>query len=190
MKKLKRVILISLLLVSGVAAVSFWVNLHGKKASEEEKKGPPFSADDAKMVLEKIHFVEDKQGKKTWELEAKSIRQNREENLMTLEDVVVKVYTEDGRSFTISGKQGQIHLDSKNIELAGDVVVTSNDGYQLKTQSVAYRHEEKKVGTSDPVEVEGEGLRLTGRGMVVDMGARTFTILGGVKTQLKGKGKV
>jgi LPS export ABC transporter protein LptC len=72
----------------------------------------------------------------------------------------------------------------------GDVVLTSSDGYQLKTHSVSYRHLEKIVSTPDPVEIEGEQLRLTGKGMLVNMEAKTFKILGQVKTQLKGRKKV
>ena len=155
----------------------------------EEKAPPQFSADDAKMVLEKVHFVEDKEGRKTWELEAKSVQQNREENLMMLEDVKVTVYAEGGRTFTISGREGKVNLDSKDMELVGDVIVASSDGYHLRTRSVSYRHEEKKVGTSDVVEIEGDQIRVTGRGMLVDMEARTFRILDQVKTQIRWGGK-
>jgi len=188
MRKLKFGILIAMVLIGGIVLASLWVNLRGGKVPEE-KDVPRFSADDAKMYLEKIHFVEDKRGRKTWELEAKSIQQNREENLMMLEDVKVTIYAEEGRSFTLSGKQGKISLDSKNMELLGDVVLASSDGYRLKTQTVAYLHQKKEVSTSDPVEIEGEQLRLTGNGMLVDMETRTFRILGRVKTQLRGGGK-
>jgi LPS export ABC transporter protein LptC len=189
MRKLKFAILVSMVLIGGIVLVSLWVNLQGRKASEEDKAPPAFSADDAKMFLEKIHFVEDKQGRKTWELEAKSIQQNREENLLFLEDVKVTVYAEEGRSFVITGKQGKVFMDSKNMELLGDVMVTSSDGYRLRTQSVAYRHQEKNLGTSDPVEIEGEQMRVIGKGMQIDMEARTFKIFGQVKTQLRLGGK-
>jgi lipopolysaccharide export system protein LptC len=46
------------------------------------------------------------------------------------------------------------------------------------------------VSTSDPVEIEGEQLRLTGKGMLVDMEAKTFKIFSQVKTQLRGRKKV
>jgi len=69
-------------------------------------------------------------------------------------------------------------------------VLTSNDGYQLKTQSVAYQHSEKTVSTSDPVEIEGEQIRLTGKGMLVNIDSRTLKVLSQVKTQLRGRKKV
>jgi LPS export ABC transporter protein LptC len=72
----------------------------------------------------------------------------------------------------------------------GNVVLTSSDGYELRTHSVSYRHLEKVLSTSDPVEIEGEQLRLTGKGMLVDMQAKTFKILSEVKTHLRGRKKL
>jgi lipopolysaccharide export system protein LptC len=46
------------------------------------------------------------------------------------------------------------------------------------------------VSTSDPVEIEGEQIQLTGKGMLVDVEAKTFKILSQVKTHLRGKKKI
>jgi LPS export ABC transporter protein LptC len=140
--------------------------------------------------VEKIRFVEDKHGEKTWELEAKTVHQYQEQNTIVLEDIKVTFYAKEGRTLLLTGKQGKLYQDSKDVELAGDVVLNSSDGYQLKTQTVSYRHAERILSTSDPVEVEGEQLRLTGRGMLVNTEAKTFKILSQVKTQLRGKKKV
>jgi lipopolysaccharide export system protein LptC len=45
------------------------------------------------------------------------------------------------------------------------------------------------VSTPDPVEIDGEQIRLTGKGMLVDVEAKTFKILSQVKTQLRGRKK-
>ena len=139
----------------------------------------------ADKSLEKIRFVEEKHGKKTWELEAKSIQQYQEEDLMVVEEIKLTFYTEDGRCFTLSGRQGKVNPSTKNMSLVGDVLLTSDDGYRLKTHSVAYHHQERKVTTADPVEIEGSQVRLTGRGMLVDVEAQTFKILNEVKTRLR-----
>lgn len=187
MRRVKFAILISILLIGGIVVTTLLVNLHGRKTPEQKKEVSRVPSDNAKMHLEKIQFVEDKHGQKTWELEAKSIQQYQEPNIMMVEEVKVTIYTKEGRSFVISGKEGKIYQDSKNMELTGDVTVTSSDGYRLKTQSITYHHREKKVVTSDPVEIEGEQMRLVGRGMLVDMEAQTFKILNQVKTQWKGR---
>ncbi len=72
------------------------------------------------------------------------------------------------------------------MELVGDVVLTSSDGYRLKTHSVSYHHLEKKVTTSDPVEIEGNRFSWPVRGMLVDMEAKTFKVLNQVKTRWRG----
>jgi len=190
MKKAKIIILISIVLIGGIVLVSLWANLRERKASEAVEKLPKVFTGGANMRMEKIRFVEDKHGQKTWELEAKSVQQYKDQNTMVLEDVKVTFYAKEGRTIFLTGKQGKVYQDSKNVDLVGDVVLTSSDGYQLKTHSVSYRHLEKIVSTSDPVEIEGEQIRLTGKGMLVDMEAKTFKILSQVKTQLRGRKKV
>jgi LPS export ABC transporter protein LptC len=187
LKRIKIAILLSILLVGGVVLVSLWINLQErKKALEEAEKVPKISTEGADQRLEKIRFVEEKHGKKTWELEANAIYQYQGQNILLLEDVKVIYYAKDGRSFTLSGNQGKVHQDSKDMELVGNVILTSTDGYRLKTQSMTYQHLSKQVRTSDPVEFEGEQIHLTGKGMLVDMEAKTFKVLSQVKTQWKG----
>jgi LPS export ABC transporter protein LptC len=186
MKKAKVAILISIVSIGLLVLVSLWVNLKEKKASEKGEVPPEISTDGADARLEKIQFVEDKHGRKTWELEAKSIQQYQGQNILLLEEVKMTVFTKEGRSFVISGNQGKVYQDSKNMELVGDVVLTSSDGYQLKTRSVSYHHLEKKVTTQDSVEIEGEQIRLVGKGMMVDMEAKIFKVLNQVKTQWRG----
>lgn len=190
MRRIKIGILIAIVLVGGIVLASLWANLREKKASEANEKLPKVSIGDADMRLEKVQFVEDKHGQKTWELEAKSVQQYQDQNMMVLEDVKVTFYAKEGRTFFLTGKEGKVYQNSKNVELVGDVVLTSNDGYQLKTHSASYHHLEKIVSTADPVEIEGEQFRLTGKGMLVNVESQTFKILSQVKTQLKGKKKV
>jgi LPS export ABC transporter protein LptC len=186
-KRIKIGILIAIVLVGGIVLVSLWANLREKRASEANEKLPKVSIGSADMRLEKVQFVEDKSGQKTWELEAKSVQQYQDENIMVLEDVRVTFYAKEGRTFFLTAKEGKLYQNSKNVDLVGDVVLTSNDGYQLKTHSASYSHLEKIVSTADPVEIEGEQFRLTGKGMLGNTETKTFKILSQVKTQLKGR---
>lgn len=187
MRKTRIVILLLIGLIGGVVLVSLRANLGARKASEAVEK---VSTQGADMQLKKIRFVEDKQGQKTWELEAESVNQYQEQNILVLEDLKLTFYAKDGRIIYLTGKQGKVYQDSKNVDLTGDVVLTSSDGYQLRTHSASYRHSEKVVSTSDPVEIDGEQIQLTGKGMLVDVEAKTFKILSQVKTHLRGRKKI
>ena len=189
MRRAKVAILMTIILIGGIVLFSLWQNLGKKRESGQPAEIPKVADDDTKMHFEKVQFVEDKQGRRTWELEAKSVRQYEDQDLVLLEDVKVTVFTKEGRSFVLSGRQARLHQESKDMELEGDVLLTSSDGYRLKTRSIAYRHGEKKVQTADPVEIEGEELRVHGNGMVVDIEARTFRILNQVRTEWGRGGK-
>ena len=184
MKRIKIAILISIGLIVLVVSLSLWASLRGRKPSEEMKL-PKIALDGADSRIEKIRFVEDKEGRKTWELEAKAMQQYQGQNTMVLEDVKLTFFSKDGRTFTVTGKEGKVNQDTKNMELTGDVIVASSDGYRLKTHSMAYNHKEKRIRTQDAVELDGEQLWLRGRGMLVDMEAHTVNILHEVRTQWK-----
>jgi LPS export ABC transporter protein LptC len=186
MRKAKIAILILILLIGGIVLGSLWMNLQGKKGSGEGEGLAKVPHGEADMRLERIRFVEDKHGKKTWELDAKAIQQYQGQNIILLEDVKVTFYTNDGRSFILSGNKGKIYQDSKNMELVGDVLLTSSDGYRLKTDSISYQHANKEATTSDPVEIEGKEIQVVGIGMRVDMEAKIFKILSQAKTRWKG----
>ncbi len=187
MRKTKIVILLLIVLIGGVVLVSLRANLGARKASEAVEK---VSTQGADMQLKKIRFVEDKQGQKTWELEAESVNQYQEQNILVLEDVKLTFYAKEGRIIYLTGKQGKVYQDSKNVDLTGDVVLTSSDGYQLKTHSASYDHSEKVVRSPDLVEIDGEQIQLTGKGMLVNVEAKTFKILSQVKTHLRGRKKI
>ncbi len=184
MKRVKFAILISILLIGGVVLLRVWINLKWKAA--REKDIPKVSTLSADMQMEKVRFVEDKHGRKTWELEAKSAEQYQDQNIVTLEDVKVTFYSKDGRIFIVTGNQAKVNQDSKDLELTGDVTLSSSDGYRLKTYSISYRNSEKRVTSADPVVMEGELIRLVGKGMLVDLESKTFKVLSDVKTQWRG----
>jgi LPS export ABC transporter protein LptC len=189
MKRIRLAILVCMILISGAVLASLLFKLHGRREIKEPEPIPKETAVDAKMFLEQIRFVEDKQGRKTWELEAKSIEQHEDQDIIDLNDVKVTVYTKEGRSFVMTGKRARVNQKSKDAKLSGNVTLTTNDGYRLRTESVAYHHEKKQIDTSDPVEIEGEEFRVQGQGLFVDIEARLFRILGRVRCQWQKVGK-
>jgi LPS export ABC transporter protein LptC len=186
MRKTRIVILVSIVSIGLLLLISLWLNLQGKRASKEGEVPPKISTDGANARLEKIRFIEDDHGRKTWELEAKLIEQYQDQNVLLLEGVKVTFFTKEGGAFILSGNQGKVYQDSKNFELVGDVALTSSNGYSLKTHSITYDHKEKKARTSDTVEIEGEQIRLVGKGMLVDMEGKIFKVLNQVKAQWRG----
>jgi hypothetical protein len=55
MKRVKILILVFILLISGAVLVSLWLNLRERKISERGSAMPEIAQEDTKMRLEKIH---------------------------------------------------------------------------------------------------------------------------------------
>ena len=144
MKRIKIAILISIGLIVLVVSLSLWVHYRGRKPPEEVKL-PKIAFEGADSRIEKIHFVEEKQGQKTWELEAKAMQQYQGQNVMILEDVKLTFFSEGWPNlYGYLESRGRSIRTRKTWNLEGNVVVTSSEGYRLKTHSMTYNHQEKK----------------------------------------------
>lgn len=186
MKTVKYIILFGILLIIFYVSFNFWQKSN-RRSSLDESKNNTLLMNNEDMRLEKIHLVEEKHGQKTWELEATQINQYQGHDLLILKDVKAKIFLKDGKIFDISGIEGKFYQDSKNIELSGDVLLKSTDGYSLRTNSLFFDHSKKRVSTKDLVEIEDGRIKITGRGMVIDIEARILKLLSQVKTFWKGE---
>jgi len=186
MRKIRVLVLVSIALIALLIGLKLW---QGTNKNEGRIKENPVSIpmENIDMRLEKIHLVEEKQGQKTWELEAKQINQYQGENLLILKDIKVNFYLKDGRVFNLSGREGKYYQDSKNMELLGDIILNSSDGYSLKTNSVFYDHSKKKVSSADIVEIEAGKIQMVGHGMLIDLDAKVFKLLNRVRAKWRGE---
>jgi len=69
------------------------------------------------------------------------------------------------QKMNLTAKKGVVDQVSGKIHLEGDVVITSEDGNQLTTDSLDWDRDGDLVTTDDDVMITGNGLMATGRGM-------------------------
>lgn len=163
-----------------------WVNLQDQKRKADPKQIPKLE-ENVDQKLERIRFVEEKKGKIHWELEARTVQQYQKENMLLLKEIKAIYSSEDGRTFTLFGDRGKVYQDSKNVELIGNVILATSDGYRLKTDTLFYDHSKRMVTSPDPVELEGKEIRLFGRGISINLEEKTFKVLHQVRTRWKGE---
>jgi LPS export ABC transporter protein LptC len=102
-----------------------------------------------------------------------------------LQDLTVTFYAEEGRIVTLKGDEGSMK-GRKEIEVRGNVVITSSDGYRVTTDSLRYEEEKRQIFTEDPIILEGKGLQVKGVGAVVDLTTQKLRILRNVQTVIEG----
>lgn len=144
---------------------------------------------DVEQAMRGVHLVETSEGAREWELWADEAVAFKNRNVWELKQVKVVLFAENGVEFTVTGATGQIETQSKNLQISGDVVTKSSNGYVFKTESVAYRSETRKlqspgaVEMTGPKDLKGNRLSLKGGGLDADLKTAMMNITGSVRTE-------
>lgn len=93
----------------------------------------------------------------------------------------IRIFNVDAESYdeekvNLTAQTGIIDQTSGNMHLEKDVVITSERGTQLVTDSLDWNRNKDVVKTKDPVVITDEGLKLTGTGMEAKPGLKTAQI--------------
>lgn len=83
----------------------------------------------------------------------------------------------NGRSFTISGREGQIGKDQSSIDITGDAVMTTSDGLTTKSSEAHYIKADGVVRAPGPVEFTRGRMAGTGVGFTFDEQRNILSLL-------------
>jgi hypothetical protein len=84
-----------------------------------------------------IHLVENFNRVKGWELFAEEATGSADAQWV-LKKVKIEFFADDQSSYTVVGDVGEIDGSTKNILIRGEVITTSTNGYQFKTNDLAF----------------------------------------------------
>ncbi len=189
-KKINRLKLFVLLAIGGfIIAVStvIYVNVKLKNLTKSPKNLVKLSRNVPDLRLENVHYEKTKHGTIEWEIEAKVAHHYQGKDLLTLDGVKMIYYGgNQKRTIIIKGKQGRIKPSTKDVELLGEVVVKSSDGYELRTNSLKYSSKTSSITTADRVTIIGKKFSITGVGMKLDVKKDRLSLLHAVQTTIHG----
>ena len=99
----------------------------------------------------------------------------------------VKIVTEraGGRTFTITGKQGEVGHNESNLSLVGDVQLAVTDGLTVHTERVTYTENGGLVHAPGPIAFARGRLSGTGVGLVYDKNRDVVTLLDDVVVRVR-----
>jgi LPS export ABC transporter protein LptC len=179
MTRLKIIILALICLLAGATLLTIKFSHLG------EDEGPlPTIETEADLTSKNIHLMGDTSGLKEWELEAREARHFLTENMTVLEGIEASFYVREGGLIRLRGDRGRVHHATRDIEVQGNIVILTDDGYQLRTDGLQYVDGARRITSSDPVEIAGDGLAITGDGMCIDLVTGRLSMGGRVETLL------
>ena len=144
----------------------------GVEGEEVESTGPN---DLVQQAMQGVHLIETSEGQKEWELWADEALAFKSEQQWTLENVKAIFTGKDGVYFTVTGREGFVEPETKNMKVKGNVITRSSNGYVFKTETVNYTSLSRllespgEVEVIGPRDVNGNSLRLAGKGMTADL---------------------
>ncbi|MBI3813636.1 MAG: LPS export ABC transporter periplasmic protein LptC [Nitrospinae bacterium] len=128
------------------------------------------------LIMRRVRLVEKKGGHKEWELLARKAEFDKSENKINLEDIKATFYPADRKPITISSKKGIVNNENKDINLIGDVLIKSDDGYKLNTENLLWIASKRVLETDDFVKITGERFKITGNGLISNIDSQDIKI--------------
>jgi LPS export ABC transporter protein LptC len=126
---------------------------------------PPAQAD---YQIKEIHINETLEGNLRWTLDADQAEVFDKDQRTDMKKVVIKVFTKDS-TWTVTGDQGTLDNQKRDVSIQGNVVVSSSDGLTLKTNELGWRNADRNLFSDAGVQIERAGTTITGRGFDVRM---------------------
>lgn len=114
-------------------------------------------------------LTESSEGKKNWTLWASYAAMYNDQSLVDAKTVRIEFFDKDGKKFsTLVAKTGRVHQRTNDLEARGDVVVTTQSGIRMETDSLRWQNTARKIVSDGFVKVTRQHDVVTGYGFESD----------------------
>lgn len=128
----------------------------------------PALSHQADAAVKGFSFVQSKDGRVDWTIQATQARVFDTDAKAVLSDVQVTLMGPDGVTMTVAGDEGTINTASKDFVLSkksGNLALVLSSGYTIYTPRFTWDNQTHRIWTDEPVTIKGPGLEATGHGL-------------------------
>lgn len=189
MKKLKKWALFLLFVLLGMEILTIAPKKLGTKEetkkNKSEKENAQSQVTTTAQMMRGVRLVEAGKSGKEWELEADTAQGYKEKNAWKMQGVRTKYFGEGDSFYKVTGDAGTIELETKNMEITGNVFMETSDGFVMKTESIKFDsklrilHTDKFVSLAGP-KSEGK-FELTAYGLNANLNTNVIDLKNDVK---------
>jgi LPS export ABC transporter protein LptC len=176
MKKMKK----SIICVSIAIIVILFIITALFFEKHEEKGILKIISDNADLQVKDFHYTEVGDPDVVWEIDADTAQYFRSESHAAFKNVRVKLVASDGKTYLMTGDEGHMNSETKDIDVHGHVVVTSDSGDRFESEDIHYIYSEKKIVTDSPVMMSNESIKIRGKGLVISIMGKRLALLSNV----------
>ena len=117
------------------------------------------------LNIKNVHYTDVGASGMKWEINADSAKYVKNENLVLFDRIRVKLVMSDGRTLVMTGDKGKSNTETKDMEVSGNVEITSDKGDRLTTDILRYSGAEQRIYTDSAVKMENSRMQVKGVGM-------------------------
>ncbi len=165
------------------AAVAITVAGTPAQAADQSAGAGPASD----LRLQTVHMIETRGGATVWEVRADQVEVNEREGVTVVtrvaQPISIVFFSRQGQ-VTCEADRATLDLRSKDVLLAGSIVARSDQGVELRAQSLKWIAASRRLHTDDPVTVTRGGLVSQGRGMEAETDLERVRILQNITSQI------
>jgi lipopolysaccharide export system protein LptC len=150
--------------------------------SLEEQQG-------ADAWIQGFSYRQTRSGSTKWVVTADQAQVFNDEHVAKLQNVNVRLFdkTFKKEQMLITSQEGVMNTSSNDFELISHdkkTVMTFEDGSQVFTDKLIWNESARQIYADDLVVIEGEGLVITGIGLVGDVEKNEFRLLNNVRAEV------
>ncbi|WP_303720412.1 LPS export ABC transporter periplasmic protein LptC [Malonomonas rubra] len=122
------------------------------------------------LSLEKLHYTQNEDGKRSWTLDADTAEYQRGEGQAVLDAVQLIMY-EAGQfgELKLTAEHGLFLQEQQQVDVWGDVVVVTSKGDHLYTERLRYDGQESLLTSDEKVHLVSPRMELVGTGLWADV---------------------
>jgi LPS export ABC transporter protein LptC len=144
-------------------------------------------SDKADLEVRDFHFTEVGDPELIWEIDAESAEYIKGENRALFHNIKARVTLADGSSYVMTGREGILKTDTKDIYISGGVSVISDVGDRFETDYLKFSHSERRIYTEEDVTMANSFIKVRGRGMTINLKERSVSLLSNVNVEINHK---
>ncbi len=137
-------------------------------------------------VIYNFHHAESQLDKTSWELSA--ARAELTGDRARLENIRMIIYSRQGKSITIEGREGELDIETRNARILGEITAVYGDGYRFATDEMRWDAERKVVTSTGPVLITGPEGEIRGGILEGSPETEEYILRGGVMVELRDLG--
>jgi len=168
-----------------VAAVIAVLVARGWSARGGGSEPPATRAD---YRIKDVRLSEETKSGTRWRLDAAHAESFEKQGRTVLKQVTIHIEEPDA-TWTVTGDEGELQQPSRDVELRGNVVLVSSEGFRLETSRLFWHANEQRAWTDEPVTIVRDGAVVRGEGLNAHVAERITSVKGRVRAVFNPTGR-